>query len=100
MVTATPTKLNNGDWGAKVSGTIKVGDTIRITTKAGKTWTSVVSKVVWSGSGAAIVATSKKPSTCRVAGKSYKRESGYCYYPCPVSGRVCSPENGKCHDCE
>jgi hypothetical protein len=25
---------------------------------------------------------------------------GYCGYPCPVSGRKCSPANGPCHDCQ
>lgn len=31
--------------------------------------------------------------------RSSGRKSGYCYYPCPVTGRKCCPENGPCHDC-
>jgi len=99
MITAAPTKLRNGEWGAKVSGSVKSGDSIRITTRSGKNWVCIVSHVLWSGDGVAIVATKKKPDTCRVGGRQYTRESGYCYYPCPVTRQVCSPENGPCHDC-
>jgi len=100
MTTATPTKLRNGDWGARVSGSVRPGDAVQISTKAGKSWTAIVDRVVWTGNGVSIVATRSKPKTCCVDGRHYKRESGYCYYPCPVTGLVCSPENGPCHDCE
>lgn len=99
-MTASPIKLKNGEWGAKVSGTPRVGERITITTSAGKSWSAEVAKVVWSGDGVAIVATRTEPATCCVGGQHYKRESGYCYYPCPVTGLVCSPKNGPCHDCQ
>ena len=99
MTTATPIKLKNGEWGAKAKGTTHKGEVIQVTTRAGKTWTSVVDQVIWSDGKYSIVATKKKSSTCHVASRRYKRESGYCYYPCPVTGLVCSPENGPCHDC-
>lgn len=35
-----------------------------------------------------------------VAAQRQRRDSAYCYYPCPVTGRKCCPENGPCHDCE
>ena len=100
MKAATPAKLRNGDWGARVTGPAEAGDSIRVTTKGGKSWTCIVHKVVWSGDGATLVSTRKKPDTCYVGGRHYKREAGYCYYPCPVTKRVCSPENGLCHDCQ
>lgn len=31
---------------------------------------------------------------------SSSRGGEYCYYPCPVTGRKCCPENGPCHDCQ
>ena len=99
-IQASPTKLRSGEWGAKVqTANVSEGDSIQITTRAGKSWTASVAKVVWRGEGVAIVATRSKPKTCTVNGRSYRRERGYCYYPCPVDGHVCSPENGPCHDC-
>lgn len=48
----------------------------------------------------AAIGADKRRATCNVGGRRYRRESGYCYYPCPVTRKVCSPENGPCHDCE
>ena len=57
-LTATPTKLRSGNWGARLkTSKVRAGDTVTITTRAGKTWQAKVTKVVWSGNGAAIVAT-------------------------------------------
>ena len=39
---ATPTKLRNGDWGARVKGKASEGDRITITTKASKSWEAIV----------------------------------------------------------
>jgi hypothetical protein len=108
MTIATPTKLRSGAWGARVQGSVAVGDRIQIRTKAGKTWTATVKKVVWSGDGIAIVATEDKPSSGYVPAirdaRGYVTErghyEGYCGYPCPVTGLRCCPKNGPCHDCE
>jgi hypothetical protein len=55
---ATPTKLRNGTWGAKVSSTdVRRGDTVTITTRSGKSWDATVSEVVWTGNGVTICAT-------------------------------------------
>jgi len=48
IMKATPAKLRDGSWGAKVHGTCKVGDTVTIETRAGKTWDATVTSVVWS----------------------------------------------------
>jgi hypothetical protein len=66
-MTASPTKLRDGSWGAKVQGSVDVGEEITIETRAGKRWTAVVTRVVWSGEGATIVATE---STDRPAGRT------------------------------
>ena len=60
--TATPTKLQNGTWGARVQGDVAQGDTVTISTRSGKSWTATVDRVVWSGNGVSIVATSKGAS--------------------------------------
>jgi len=56
-MSATPMKLRDGSWGAKVQGTVRQGDTVTITTRGGKSWTAMVSRVVWSGDGVTICAT-------------------------------------------
>jgi hypothetical protein len=57
---ASPTKLKNGSWGARVkSDSVKEGDPLKVTTKSGKSWTTYVSRVVWAGNGVTIVSTSK-----------------------------------------
>ena len=96
MANATPAKLRNGSWGARVQGRVSAGDSVQITTKAGKSWTATVSKVVWSGNGVSICATESSGSRGSRGGYS----SMYCGYPCPVTGRRCCAANGPCHDCE
>lgn len=49
MTTAKPTKLRDGTWGATVTAPVRAGDTITITTAAGKSWTASVSRVIWTG---------------------------------------------------
>ena len=56
---ATPTKLKNGSWGARVASTnVRAGDIVQITTRGGKSWEAEIIKVVWSGNGVSICATS------------------------------------------
>ena len=107
--TARPTKLRNGDWGARVEGTVRKGDTITITTKSGKSWDATVTRVIWTDSGVSIVSTastSKSKSDYVPAVRNSRgyvtdrgHYDGYCGYPCPVSGKKCCPEHGPCHDC-
>lgn len=99
MINATPTKLRSGNWGARVQGRVHEGDVITITTRAGKSWQAEVAKVVWSGNGVSICAT-ESAGPRRSGRRASQYANGYCYYPCPVSGRKCCPENGPCHDCE
>lgn len=90
---ATPIKLRSGDWGVKVRAPgVSSGDDVLVTTKAGKSWTATVDRVVWSGSGVHICSTESRTS-------SFSRSSYYCGYPCPVNGHICSAKNGPCHDC-
>lgn len=107
MITATPTKLRSGEWGAKTNDAVAVGDEVEIRTKAGKTWTARVSKVIWTGNGVSIVATEKTSRNGYIPAKRNSRGyveerghyEGYCGYPCPVTGSKCCPANGPCHDC-
>lgn len=97
MTSATPAKLQNGTWGARVqSNDVRIGDDVKITTRAGKSWTATVGRVVWSGNGVTLVTTEAR-STQRVERRTYSHTS--CGYPCPVTGRRCTPSD-PCHDCQ
>lgn len=52
--TATPAKLKNGSWGARLElaggTTPEAGDTITVEAKSGKSWTATVDRVLWTGS--------------------------------------------------
>lgn len=54
---ATPCVLKRGGWGVRVSGSPKVGDAVTVTTRAGKSWTAVISRVVEHADGVSICAT-------------------------------------------
>lgn len=56
-IEASPTKLRNGDWGARVCGAVSKGDIVTITTRAGRSWDAVITKVLWTADGVAICAT-------------------------------------------
>ena len=56
---ATPTKLKDGSWGARVaSANAREGDIVRITARNGKSWEAEVMKVIWRGKDFSICATS------------------------------------------
>jgi hypothetical protein len=57
MLTATPTKLRDGRWGARVVGSPRVGEEIEVRSASGKVWRAYVERLVWSGNGVALVAT-------------------------------------------
>jgi hypothetical protein len=55
---ATPAKLRNGCWGARVQDeNITAGDVVTVTTKNGKSWKSVIVKVLWRGEGVSLCST-------------------------------------------
>jgi len=65
MPTATPAKLRNGNWGARVKGAVKAGDAVTITTRAGKSWTATVTRVLWTGGDVSLCAVSSGDSHLR-----------------------------------
>lgn len=69
MVSATPVKLKSGAWGARTTTPVSVGDSIQITTRAGKSWIARVSAVIASGAGWCLVATSSGGTTQHSSGR-------------------------------
>lgn len=108
--TASPAKLKNGSWGARVKGDVKEGDVITIRTKSGKTWEARVTRVVWSGDSVSICATESMDRPQRTQRTYSNGRANYhsggrvfggdaCGYPCPISGIRCTSAT-PCHDCE
>ena len=54
---ATPAKLRDGTWGAICKVEVAMGDTIKITTRAGKTWTAIVIDIHGTTKHGTLVAT-------------------------------------------
>lgn len=107
-IEANPKKLKSGAWGALAkTESVRTGDTLQITTRAGKSWTATVRKVLWSGNGVAICATASSGGSTPSALERYRAGDMYhgtqyegqaCGFPCPVDGHRCTPSN-PCHDC-
>jgi hypothetical protein len=74
MLSATPSKLRDGSWGARVAGAVKPGDTIQISAKSGKTWDAVVSRVVWTDGNVTLVATQSDRQGGRARRGSVRRD--------------------------
>ena len=64
MIEGTPAKLRSGAWGVRIENSeeydILEGDTVRITTRAGKTWETTIGKVVWSNAEVTLANTINK----------------------------------------
>lgn len=74
---ATPCKLRDGTWGARVaSADVAPGDAITITTRAGKRWDAIVARVVWRGDGVAIVSTASTASTASSSSSHHSSSQG------------------------
>lgn len=78
MIAATPTKLRSGAWGARTREPVSQGDTVTITTRAGKSWQARVTRVVWSGSGVSVCATESLDRPARRNGGGRSRSGGVC----------------------
>ncbi len=60
---ATYSKLRNGSWGVRVEGSVSPGQSVTVTTKAGKTKTETVGKVIWQGSGVSLCSIEERGSS-------------------------------------
>lgn len=112
---ATPYRLRDGAWGARVTWDedelgATVGRTVRVLTRSGKEWDAIITRIVWRSDEdrVALAVTRSLDRGRRRSGGGYRRrgrgwvdESGVqvaCGYRCPVDGHVCTPDN-PCHDC-
>jgi hypothetical protein len=96
-MTATYTKLRNGDWGLRLLGDGAVpGTTVTVTRKDGSTRTEQVGKLLWVGDGAAL-ATIARSAHSDSTGKG--RRCVECGRPCHDECQGCgSPLHPQCSD--
>ena len=89
-VSASYTKLQSGDWGIRVSGTVAPGAAVTVTKKDGTTKVETVHQVLWSGAdkfrpGQTVTLCSVTPSApsrryvgCAPARRDSRRECEEC----------------------
>ena len=59
-LTGSPAKLPSGSWGVRIhrdGSSIRPGQQVKVTTRAGKSWVATISEIVSDGGRDAIVAT-------------------------------------------
>jgi len=91
---ASPAKLRNGSWGARVQGTVSPGDVVTIRTKGGKTWDARVTSVVWAGEGVTLVATASLDRPAAAPVSSRGRWTG-----CSCGSIEDQPRKSDCRSC-
>lgn len=99
-MSATYTKLRSGEWGIRVQGAAKEGQTYSVTKKSGETKQERVSKVVFTGSGV---------SLCAIAESAPSRSVSYARHPatsprgrwsgCSCGSREDNPRDSDCAQC-
>jgi hypothetical protein len=101
-ITASPTKLRDGTWGARVAGPAAEGDTITITTRAGKTWQAEIERVLWTGDGVSICATASIDRPAHQASRPSRRygpSHGNAAQVAGYSSYCTDNEYCRCFDC-
>lgn len=90
-------KLKSGAWGVRVTGQVRAGDKVTVTTKAGKQKTETVERVLWSGGGVSLCAIAGSESPSRYGCGGREGECGSCGSFGPV-GQLCRSCGGDCYD--
>ena len=94
----TYTKLKSGEWGVRVVGDAKRGQTVTVTTKAGKTKTERIDAVLWHGNGISLCSISRQTGRSRGArgnGRTTCKECGRPIQDAPHRRAM----GGLCGDC-
>ena len=87
---ASPAKLKDGSWGARVPGTATTGQTITVRAANGKTWTAVVDRVLWTGTS-----NGERVSLC----STRPREAGTRTTGRGTNPRAHTPNGKRCRAC-
>lgn len=100
---ATYTKLKSGNWGIRVVGSVRDGQSITVTKKSGETKTETVSRVVWSGNGITLAAIADSRGSYTGSRSRYSSHSDYIdshrCSSCHHTGDECADLDCTCRTC-
>ena len=83
LPTASPIRLRDGSWGARLSGLVAPNQKITIQTAGGKTWQATVWQVLWTDDKGSVVTTATGRCRSRADVRASVRYSGS---PCGFPG--------------
>jgi hypothetical protein len=86
-MSATYTKLKSGEWGLRIEGTAKPGETVTVRKKSGEQETRTVGKVVWSGNGISLCTVAGAPAA-RPGSRRPRSRGGEVCQECGKPGRL------------
>lgn len=94
-MSATYTKLKNGEWGIRIEGSVSVGQFVPVKKKDGTINGETVAAVLWSSGGVSVcsIATSKKSTSKKSAWPRKNRVGSGC---CAECGENIASENQRC----
>ena len=84
---ATPVKLRDGSWGARVPGKAQERQRITIRTKTGKSWEAQVVRVLWTGTDKGAAGTVSLCATRSIDGGSHRKRSRSRWTGCSCGSR-------------
>jgi len=104
---ASPAKLRDGSWGARVAGTVTTGTILTITTAAGKSWQATVERVIWTDGQVSIVATASRPSSAHghgsyptIGARMAERQRSTGWTGCRCGSIEGNPRDSDCRQCQ
>jgi hypothetical protein len=92
-VNATYTKLRDGSWGIRVTGTAKAGDVVTVTKRSGEAVNATVGRVVWTGNGVSLCEVAAAPKRGRRPAAKPQGPDVRIEFPCQ-GGTYCKDEHG------
>jgi acyl-CoA reductase-like NAD-dependent aldehyde dehydrogenase len=91
---ATWTKLQSGDWGISITGTVTVGQAITVKSKSGEVKTVTIARVISAAGGKSLCAISASAKSApKLASQGLHRGK------CSGCGRATSKMYGSDHEC-
>lgn len=85
---ASYTKLKSGEWGIRVPGTATAGQTVNVVTKAGKSKTETIARVVWTGNGVSLCTVVQRGADAPTTAARGSRRGGNVCAECGRGGSL------------
>lgn len=95
----TYTKLRDGSWGLRISGSAQAGQTISVTKKSGDSKTETVGRILWTGNGITLATVANGHSHRSSSSRSGCGCNSSCCRGRCECGRTCNCRGGNIYDC-